>query len=285
MQRDRISSKSNACLTEASLWDGDYSTFLCAPASVYVTYKLYKSIIESLGTILFSAKGENKHINQIIKRIETNKDEYRDELIREIQYISKRPIDELDEDDVIELCTKLLEKHGSIYNGIPLLCTRMELKPDAAPVEPGSNYYSPSQFNYHIGGTGINEDNPSAAFVRVYKKRAFDAIRTVPAMLIGLFSGLIMNNDARVQYYMNMLKKLATWSGSWRRALDDIINGWDENWKCGNVSQKPSSQKAVSWLKKQTSDERHPIDEWNTILPKRNTRLADAVGSSRFSDD
>lgn len=286
-----VAHQTASCLTEASLFDGDISTFLAAPVSVYVTYKLYKSVIQSLGNILFGTKNENNNVNQIIARIEHNPDEYRAELIKELEPLSKRPVDELDEDEVVELCTKLLEKHGDMYKGMPLLRDRYELKPDAQPVEPGSNYYLLNQFK-HYEGTGYDQDNPNAKFVRVYQNRAFDAIRTVPAMLIGLFSGLIMKNDARVKHYLNSLKKLVSWSGSWRRTLDDIINDWTENWSGGNISMNRNrvssshpSQRATTWLHKNMPEEQHTNEEWNKILPKKNTRLGDAVGLSRWSDD
>lgn len=279
------------CVTEASLFSGDISTFLTAPVSVFITYKLYKTVIRSLAQILFGTRGENKDINKIISRIEQNPDEYRAELISELGAISKKPVEELDEDEVVELCTQLLEKHGEMCNGMPLLSSRLELKPDAKPIEPGSNNYELNQFK-HYEGTGTDKDNPNAYFVRVYKDRAFDAIRTVPAMLIGLFSGLIMKNDMRVQYYLNSLKKLVTWSGSWRRTLDDIINESNECWPTGGISMnrnrvdaKHPSRFAAQWVKQNLPEEQHTWEQWNTILPKKDTRLSDAVGLSRLSDD
>ncbi len=262
---------------DASLWNGDFSTFLAAPVSVYLTYKLYKSVIMSIINIL-GGKTETNNLNQIIARVESNRDQYREELIQELSELTDKDINSLNEHEIVELLTKMLEKCGEMFNGIPLLKDKIVgLKKG---VDPNKGAYPLNELDIRHGGNTYEFDNPNANAVRVYENRAYDALRTIPAMLIGLFSGIILKNDARVEFYVNSLKKLMTWSGTWRRKFDDICNTWKNVWRQTNKYTQHPSKHAVNWLN-QHSDEKHSEDEWNTILPERNTPVADAIGMSR----
>jgi hypothetical protein len=276
--------KQDNVLTEASLWNGDFSTFLAAPASVYVTYKLYRCVIFNIIQILCGKRSENNFIHTVIDRIRTDREAYRKELIEEVEEVSDKPVAEMTEKEIIAAITNLMEKSQENFGGLPIVKYREYLKKNAIPKGTDENgnpyYYYFGDFEHH-GGLDYTQDNPGAKRVRVYTDRAMDAIKTIPATLIGLFSGLILNNDKRIEFYTERLEQLATWSGSWRRSLDDIVNTWKENWHYTNKQTSPPSRQAAEWVNKNQKTTFKDWDEWNSVMPDKNTALGDAIGLTK----
>ena len=86
--------------------------------------------------------------------------------------------------------------------------------------------------------------------------------------MIRLFIALVQNNDARVNYYLGQLQILSTWSGRWRRTMDDVINNVKEDvWFSPNKIDdtcKPSQlAKDYAYKKNPT---RLPWNEWDNVF-------------------
>ena len=209
----------NAAITPTTLTESIDMSLLTDPLSLYIGYKTWKCALGSLGWIL-GIKFENTRTKQFLEYIKNNTEEVRATLIHRIEEETEMPISQISTTMLIDVCEKIA-------------------------VDMAANAESTA--------TDYHGDQPNAKDAYVYNDRRFNMMRTIPKLIRNLLCAIVYDAKPVIDKTIFQIEKAITWSGSWRRYIDDAGHWIGETLKYheGENGVAGLKSKAENWLEKE----------------------------------